>query len=141
MRIVQSFEARGHANVIARHPTTFEITRHAQLTRRGDCVLAVQATKGLADFSTEFRDMCRRDETRIIVQLKAAGIVESIEGKGSDKLTLTHPAEMVGRRSSYVSDRTIMIRADRAACDINRDLVHELQSPSTTLHVRVIAEL
>jgi hypothetical protein len=104
-------------------------------------VIAVQATKGLADFPTEFRVMCGKDEARIIVQLKAAGIVESIEGKGSCGLTLSHPVEMVGRKSTYVSGRTIMIRADRAACDINRDLVHELQSPSTTLHVRVIAEL
>jgi hypothetical protein len=127
--------------VIARHPTTFEITKHAQLSKRGDCVIAVQATKGLADFSTEFRNLCKRDEARIIVQLKAAGIVESIEGRGSCGLTLSHPAEMVGRKSTYLSDRTIMIRADRAACDINRDLVYELQSPSTTLHIRVIAEL
>jgi len=127
--------------VIARHPTTFEITKHAQLSIRGDCVIAVQATKGLADFSTEFRNLCKRDEARIIVQLKAAGIVESIEGRGSCGLTLSHPAEMVGRKSTYLSDRTIMIRADRAACDINRDLVYELQSPSTTLHIRVIAEL
>ena len=127
--------------MIARHPTTFEITKHAQLSKRGDCVIAVQATKGLADFSTEFRNLCKRDEARIIVQLKAAGIVESIEGSGSCGLTLSHPAEMVGRKSTYLSDRTIMIRADRAACDINRDLVYELQSPSTTLHIRVIAEL
>jgi hypothetical protein len=127
--------------VIARHPTTFEITKHAQLSKRGDCVIAVEATKGLADFSAEFRNLCKRDEARIIVQLKAAGIVESIEGRGSHGLTLSHSTEMVGRKSTYLSDRTIMIRADRAACDINRDLVYELQSPSTTLHIRVIAEL
>jgi len=127
--------------VTARHPTTFELTKNAQLTRRGDCVIAVQATKGLADFSTEFRNLCERDEARIIVQLKAAGIVESIEGEGSYDLTLSHPTEIVGRKSGYVSDRTIMIHADRAACDINRDLVRELQSPRTTLHIRVMVEL
>ena len=104
-------------------------------------MIAVKATKGLADFSKAFRYMCRRDETRIVVQLNAAGIVEYIEGKGSFELTLTHPTEMVGRKSTYVSDRTMMIRADRAACDIDRDLVQELQAPSTVLLVRVIAEL
>jgi hypothetical protein len=141
LRAVADFHARGHANVIARHPTTFEITKHAQLTKRGDCVIAVEASKGLADFSTEFRNLCKRDEARIIVQLKAAGIVESIEGNGSCGLTLSHPTEMVGRKSTFVSDRTMMIRADRAACDISRDLISKLQSPSTTLHVRVIAEV
>jgi len=141
LRIIQDLHAWGHVNVIAGHRTTFEITKHAQLTKRGDCVIAVQATKGPADFSAEFRNLCKRDEARIIVQLKAAGIVESIEGNGSRGLTLSHSTEMVGRKSTYVSDRTIMIRADRAACDINRDLVYELQSPTTTLHVRLIAEL
>ena len=125
----------------ATHPTTFEITGHPHLTKRGDCVIAVAASKGLADFSTKFRNLCKRDDARIIVQLKAAGIAESIEGYGSRELTFNHPTEMVGRKSTFASDRTMMIRADRAACDINRDLVYELQSPSTTLHIRVIAEL
>lgn len=104
-------------------------------------MIAVKATKGLADFSAEFRNLCKSDETRIIVQLKVAGIVESIEGNGSSGLTLSHPTEMVGRKSTYVSDRTMMIRADRAACDISRDLISKLQSPSTTLQVKLIAEL
>jgi hypothetical protein len=141
MRVIQDFCARGHPNVIAEHPTTFEITKHTQLTKRGDCVIAVQANRSLAEFSTEFRNLCKRDEARIIVELRAAGILESIEGRGSRGLTLTHSSEIVGRKSTYVSNRTLMIRADKAACDINRDLIHALKSPGTRLQVRIIGEI
>lgn len=141
MRIIQEFEARGHPNVIAVHPTTFEITKHAELTKRGDCVIAVQATKGLADLSPEFRRICREDDARIVVQLQTGGIVEIIEGRGSRRLTLNHSSEIVGRKSTYVSDRTLMIRADRAACDIGRDLIYALRSPDTVLHVIATAEI
>lgn len=141
MRIIEELFAQGHPNVLARHATTFEITKDIELTRRGDCVIAVSATKGAADLSMEFKRLCRNDEARILVELQAAGIAESIEGRGSGRLTVSHPTEIVGRKSTHISDRTIMIRADRAACDIDRDLVDALKSPTTRLRVRIIAEL
>ena len=120
---------------------TFEITKGPLLSRRGDCVVVVKATKGLLDLSTEFRALCRHDEARIIVELETAGISESIEGRGSPALTLNHATEIVGRKSTYISNRTLMIRADKAACDFRRDLIRELRSPETKVHVRLIAEL
>jgi hypothetical protein len=141
LRVVQEFQARGHPNVTAEHLTTFEITRNPNLTKRGNCVIGVQSTKGLADLSPEFRRMCTMDDARIIVQLEAGGIIEIIEGRGSHGLTLSHLSEIVGRKSTYVSDRTLMVRADRAACDISRDLIHELRSPNTTLRIKAITEL
>jgi hypothetical protein len=111
------------------------------LTKRGDCVIAVRATKGLADLSTEFKRLCRNDETQVFVELKAAGIAEIIQGRGSHTLAFSHPTEMVGRTSTYASDRTLMIRADKAARDLNRDLIESLKSSNTTLQVRIIAEL
>jgi hypothetical protein len=141
LRVIQDFYARGHPNMTAKHPTTFEITKQGQLTKRGDCVIAVQATKSLADFLTQFRDLCRRDEARIIVELRAAGIVESIEGRGSSRLTLSHSSEIVGRKSTYVSDRTLMIRADKGACDINREMVYALKSADTRIQIRITAQV
>jgi len=141
LRVTQYLYARGHPNVIAKHPTTFEITKHIQLTKRGDCVIAVQANKAPVDLSTEFRNLCKSDEARIMVELRAAGIAETIEGRGSRMLTLSHSSEIVGRKSSYVSDRTLMIRADKAACDIDRDLIRALKSPSTKLQITIIGEI
>lgn len=141
LRVVEELQAKGHPNILATHSMTFEITKDHGLSRRGNCVVAVEATKCLVDLSAEFRRLCRNDETRIIVELEAAGVAESIRGRGSPALTFNHIREIVGRKSNFVSDRTLMIRADKAACDINRALVRELKSPTTRVQVRIIAEL
>jgi len=141
LRIVEEFTARGHPNIVAKHRTTFEITKEHWLTERGDCVVAVQATKGLADLSTEFKKLCVNDETVIVIELQAAGMGEFIEGKGSRRLTLNHPSDIVGRKSAYTSDRTIMIHADKAACDVNKALVSALTARSVNVKIRITAEL
>jgi len=79
--------------------------------------------------------------THIEMEINAGGISESIRGWGNSGLTLNHPTEMVGRKSNYLSDRTLMVRANKAASDIRRDLVRELRSSNTNVRIRIIAEL
>lgn len=141
MKVAQELLAYGHPNILAKHPTTFEITKASDLTRRGDCVIGVKATKGPRDLSLELRGLCMKSESTILVELEAGGMTEVIEGRGSPNLTLRHSTEMVGRKSSFASDRTIMVRADRAACDLDRDFVKALSSPATKLRVRITVEL
>jgi hypothetical protein len=141
LRSVEALCAQGHPNVLAKHPTTFEITKDTELTRRGDCVIGVNADKGPLDFSDAFKELCRRDQSTIRVELEAAGIIDYIEGSGNTRLTFGHKTESVGRTSSYVSDRTIMVKADKAARDLNRELVEALTDSDTKLRVRIIAEL
>jgi hypothetical protein len=50
-------------------------------------------------------------------------------------------SEIVGRRSTYISERTLMIRADKAACDISRDLVSALKSAAARVRVEMTVEL
>ena len=133
--------AAGHPNIIGRHRTTFEITRDNELTKRGDCVIAVRASRGLNDLSAQFKNLCRNENAIITVELQAGEIEESIEGMGSPRLTLSHMSEIVGRRSTYTSERTLMIRADKAACDISRDLINALKSPTTKVQVEMTVEL
>jgi hypothetical protein len=75
------------------------------------------------------------------MKLEASGISEIIQGVGSPNLSFAHPNEMVGRKSSYASDRTIMIRATKAACDLDRRLIQALRSPQTKLAVRIYVEI
>lgn len=141
LRINEEFYARGHPNILATHPVTFEITKDPHLTRRGDCVVGVSASKGPRDFSQQFNRLCQHDDAKIQVELSAGEITQSIQGMGSAKLTFTHPSECVGRKSTYASNRTIIIKADRAACDINRELVALLASKETRLRVLLTVEL
>jgi len=138
---VEELFAQGHPNILGTHRMTFEITKEHELSRRGDCVIAVAATKGPREMSTDFKRACMQDSSRITMRLEASGIFEVIQGAGSPNLSFAHPKEMVGRKSSYASDRTIMIRANKAACDLDRRLMEALRSPQTKLTVRVSVEI
>jgi hypothetical protein len=120
---------------------TFEITKDHELSRRGDCIIAVNATKGPREMSTEFKTACMQESSKITIRLEAAGIFEIIQGAGSPNLNFAHSNEIVGRKSSYASDRTIMIRANKAACDLDKRLMQALKSPETKLTIRISVEI
>ncbi|HKM74944.1 MAG TPA: DUF371 domain-containing protein [Candidatus Bathyarchaeia archaeon] len=137
MIAVEEFFARGHANITAKHATTLEITKEVNLSKNGDCIIAVGATKGLTELSKTFRILCADDNAKIILELNAAGFVEIVQGRGSSSLALSHHEDIVARKSSYVTDRTLIIAADKAARDINRRLVRALRSPNTSVRIRL----
>ena len=137
LKIVEALAARGHPNIMATHPTTLEITKEISLTKMGNCIVAVDATKGLVDLSQDFKKACMNDKSRILVELDASGMVERVAGRGSHLLTLEDEEELVIRKSTYVSNRTLMINADKAACDLRRQFIQRLRSTSTDIHVRL----
>jgi len=140
LKIIEEVIAYGHQNILGTHSMTFEITKGSNLTRRGDCVIAVNATRAPSDFSVDFKNLCRREETQITILLEAESITDLIQGSGSPGLSFSDRNEMVGRKSSFISDRTIMVHADKAAKDIKRSLINALASPRTRLKVRISAE-
>lgn len=121
--------ANGHKNIAATHLTTLEITKEEHLSRRGDCIIAVAADKSLNDLSEEFKECLRKSSAKLTLTIKANEITAQINAYGSPKLTLTHPSEMVVRKSSYIDDRTLAINADKAAADLPRKLVEKLRNP------------
>lgn len=121
--------ASGHENIKATHLTTLEITKEERLSRRGDCILAVGANKSLSDLSDEFKEFLRKPNAKLTLTIEVDGITERISAHGSPNLILTHPFEMVIRKSSYVDNRTLAVNADKAAHDLSRELVEKLQKP------------
>ena len=121
------FFAYGHKNILATHKTTFEVTKEATLTKRGDCILAVESTVAAADLPPEFKEAARKEGARITVTIEAGEHKETVKAKGSPKLTFTHPTDLVVRKSGYVCGRTLAIRADKAASDFSRKLVEKLK--------------
>jgi hypothetical protein len=121
--------ANGHENIEATHLTTLEITKEMHLSRRGDCIIAVAADKSLTDLSEEFKESLRKPSAKLTLTIEANGITAQINAYGSPKLILTHPSDMVVRKSSYIDDRTLAINADKAAADLPRKLVEKLRNP------------
>lgn len=127
--------ARGHENVLATHRTTFEITKEANLSKRGNCVIAVSADKALNDLGFEFKEGLRKNDSRISILIEVGGVAETVNASGNSKLILDHPADIVVRKGGHISDRTLAIGADKAACDLSRKLVEELKSPKKTVKI------
>jgi len=127
MRITEVVNARGHQNIRATHKTTLEVTKETDLTRRGDCIIAIGATKGAADLSPEFKEVAKMEEAQITITIEAGDLEEVVRAKGSPRLLFLHPMDLVIRKSDYVCGRTIAIKADKAAKDLSRKLVTRIQ--------------
>ncbi len=141
MRVVEDMEAWGHPNIIGTHRTTFEVTTERTLTRRGDCVLAVNASKGAADLSDAFTRVARRAGAVITVIMRVGDVADVARGRGSPHLTFTHPTDLVARKSRFTCSRTLMIQADKAAADFSRRLIHRLTNPQSKAVLTLVAEI
>ena len=129
MKTTEIIHARGHENVTSTNKTTLEITKEPHLTKRGDCIISVGADKGAADLSPEFKQNAKNQHARITMTIQVDKIVEKINAQGNPQLTLTHPHDLVIRKSDYVCSRTLAVRADKAAKDLSRTLVEKLRDP------------
>jgi hypothetical protein len=131
----------GHENIQATHRTTLEFTKDPHLTKKGDCIVTVAADKALADLSAEFRENLRKRHAKLSVLIEVDGVTEQVNAYGSPRLSLTHPIDMVIRKSDYACNRTLAIHADKAAQDLPREFVEKLKNPKQkvkiTLEVRV----
>jgi len=141
MKVVEKIRAYGHENVRSTHETTFEITKEKSLTERGDCIIAVRATKGAKDLDPKFREAAKRKAAQITITVEAGGGKEVVKARGTPRLLLTHPTDLVVRKSDYVCGRTVAIEADKAASDFSRDLVEKLKNPSQKVTITLTAEI
>ncbi len=130
--------ALGHENILATHKTTLEFTKDKHLTKKGDCIIAVAANKALADLSDEFKRNLRKTQAHLILLVEADGISEQVKAQGSPKLILTHPTDVVIRKSGYICNRTLAIHADKAAQDLSRDLAKKLKNPRQKVKLTVM---
>ena len=130
--------ARGHEHVAATHESTFELTSDDYLTPAGDCILGIEADRVPADFDDDFVAACRNADATIEAVLAVDGHTERITGRGDPELTFESERSLVGRTSDYVDDRTVLVAADTAAADLDRDLVAALaEGAAVELTLRV----
>ena len=128
---------RGHENVKATHKSTLEFTKEDYLTPRGDCILCVGADKGINDLSEEFKAALKAGK-KLLIRIKVDNLVDEVLAEGSSSLILDHDYSMVVRKSTYIDGRTLAVRANKAARDIDRRVVELLKNPETIAEVELI---
>jgi len=130
--------AFGHKNILATHTTTFEITKATELSKDGDCIIAVKADKACSDISKDFRDALK-EARRVEITIEAGGVSDVVTAYGSPALRIKHPEDIVVRKSDYIDERTLAILADKSASELKQELVEELRKPNTK--VKIILEI
>jgi hypothetical protein len=141
MEITEVIFAYGNRNIQATHKSTLEITKENQLSKKGDCIIAVSADKDIADFNPKFKGSLRNENAKMTMLIEAGGIVEVVNAFGSSRLTFTHPTDIVVRKSSYVCSRTLAIKADKAAWDLSRKLIERLRDPKQKVKITLTVEV
>jgi uncharacterized protein len=132
-----AFHATGHPAVLSTHPSTIEITKETHLTSKGDCIVAVNSTLGPADIPQDLRSKISTPQSKIRLLLTVGQFHFTITGRGDKRLTLTDPTDFVIRRSGFISDRTLMIHADKAAKDLPSEMVRLLRDPRTVVTIEI----
>ncbi len=131
----------GHKNVQATHKTTLEFTKDKHLSKKGDCIVAVAADKALADLSAEFKENLRKPHAKLIILIEADGVIDQVNADGSPQLILSHPTDMVIRKTDYICNRTLAVHADKAAQDLSKALVEKLKTPQQKVKITLIARV
>ena len=122
------FKAYGHRNILATHKTTFEITKETEISYRGDCIIAVKSERACLDLSNELKKALRNDKSKIKIELRCGTLMDEVFASGCSKLYLTSPVSMVVRKSNFICERTLAIKADKSARDLSRELIRKLRS-------------
>lgn len=126
--MIFKLKTKGHKNVTSHHKSTFEITKDVEIGPTADCIIGTDADKSMLNFPQEFKDKISDSNTKITVILDTENGHDEIKGFGHENLTLTHPTDIVCRTSDYTCSRTLMIKADKAAKDLDLKLIEDLKN-------------
>ena len=126
--MIFKLQTKGHRNVTSLHKSTFEVTKDVEIGPTADCIIGTDMDKSMLNFPQEFKDKIANSNTKITVILDTENGHDEIVGSGHEDLSLTHPTDIVCRTSDYTCSRTLMINADKAAKDLDENLIEDLKN-------------
>jgi len=132
------FRAYGHENVIGEHKTTVELTSEDHLTRRGSCIVGISSDLTLEKLDSKIKEMATKSSTKIVLRMSVDELTEEVTGTGSPGLTYTDPISMVARTSTFECGRTLMVNADKAASNLNRDFVDRVKASNAVIECELV---
>ena len=129
-----SFTCYGYKNITSRHKTTLEFTKDNEMGLKGDCIVGVKADFSL-DSLKKFIESLKSDKITITIETIDGDdkMIEKINAEinpnfNSDK-------DIVIRKSDFIDERTFAIKADKAACDLDKDLIRNIANSHKKLRI------
>jgi len=124
-------EFSGHKNIRSLHEKTIEITKESDMTTAGDCIIGVNAVSGCNDIPKEIKKKLKNHNSVVKFSVKVGDQSFEIIGKGHKDLVLSHPNDIVIRKSNFVCPRTLAVRCNKASNSIPRKMIKLLQDPNS----------
>ena len=124
--MLYKFNACGHPNILATHKTTLEFTKDKEVSLKGDCIVGVNADFELSELKQFIKKLKNNKITITIKTIKKNNkIEETITAEVNKNFNDNH--EFVIRKTDFVSERTFAIKSNKAAFELNRDLIRFLR--------------
>ena len=121
----------GHKNIRSLHQQTIEITKESNLTPTGDCIVGVNASSGCKDIPNELKNKLKDPNSTIKFSIAVNSYSFEFSGKGHTNLLLSHPSDIVLRKSNFVCPRTLAVSCNKASNSIPRKIIQLLQDPKS----------
>ncbi len=121
----------GHENIRSLHQNTIEVTRDSNLTPSGDCIVGIGASCACRDIPDELKERLRDPKRKIQFRIIVGRRTFSFEASGHPGLVLSHPEDIVIRKSGFVCPRTLAVRSDAASDSVPREMIRMLQDPKS----------
>ncbi len=131
--MMYKFSACGHPNILATHKTTLEFTKDSEVSKKGDCIVGVNADfdlKELKDFIQE-----SKNKKSVIIEIENNEIKEAINAEINPGFSSSN--ELVIRKTGFLSERTFAVNADKAAFGLSRSLVSFLKDEKNKVSVAI----
>ena len=120
-----TFQCFGHENIRAKHHKTIEFTKDSDLTRQGTCILGVRA---------DFDASCLKSLSgKIRITVEVGDLTDKFYATINPDFDDDH--EIVFRRSTYRSKRTLGLRLNKGADCLKREIVQLMKDPDQVMKV------
>ena len=125
MTVLEEIDAFGHESILCTHKSTIELTKEGNLTKRGNCILGIRASKACVNLNSALKKKIQ-ENNKIKIKIKVDDLVDSFYGYGSSELKMSNNKAIVFRKSNFICDRTVLINCTKSSRELNRDLVKRL---------------
>ncbi|MFX0057670.1 MAG: DUF371 domain-containing protein [Candidatus Hodarchaeota archaeon] len=134
MTILEQIYAFGHKNIRCSHKTTIEITKDIYLSKKGTCILGINASKGCSDLNPNLKELIQNGQ-KIHIIISVDNIKDNFYGYGHRDLKLLSKDAMVFRKSNFICDRTVLINCNKSSLELNRVLIEKLTNPEKIISI------
>ncbi|MFX1321220.1 MAG: DUF371 domain-containing protein [Promethearchaeota archaeon] len=134
MTVLDKIYAYGHENILCSHKTTIEFTKDKNLTKKGNCIIGINASKACYDLDPKLKEAII-NEKKVKVILEVDNIKDYFYGFGHKNLRLLNQKDMVFRKSNYICDRTVLISCTKSSNDLKQELIEALKHPGKEISI------